>query len=360
LCGEQVSNTLQRTTASFLWTGKKQINGGNCLVAWEKVMRPINLGGLGIHNLEIMSWTLQMRWFWLEKIGAAQSWAGLRILVYHNASAMFAIAIESLVGNGRNTYFWTGRWLHGSYLEYLAPNVVSCVPLRFRKRRSIFEALQGIQCNLGWRGLAEYLKLWDMLGAVNLDNSISGNLMHQEYSQQNQPIRIFFIGAITFEPWKNVWKTWAPGKCKTFMWLAIRNRCWTADRLQKRGLPHLDHCLLCDQEEENIQHILTSCVFARQFWFVVLKPLNLGHQTPTRNVVFADWWKVEKQIQKQHMKGFNSLCIMGARILWKHRDNCVFEGASLLTVKIRQPSHEFTFGVGMSFIPYPLVLIPVV
>jgi hypothetical protein len=32
----------------------------------------------------------------------------------------------------------------------------------------------------------------------------------------------------------------------------------------------------------------------------------------------------------------------------------------LLTVKIRQPSHEFTFGVGMSFIPYQLVLTPVV
>jgi hypothetical protein len=33
---------------------------------------------------------------------------------------------------------------------------------------------------------------------------------------------------------------------------------------------------------------------------------------------------------------------------------------TVLTVKIRQPSHEFTFGVGMSFIPYPLVLTPVV
>jgi hypothetical protein len=32
----------------------------------------------------------------------------------------------------------------------------------------------------------------------------------------------------------------------------------------------------------------------------------------------------------------------------------------VLTVKIRQPNHEFTFGVGMSFIPYPLVLTPVV
>jgi hypothetical protein len=32
----------------------------------------------------------------------------------------------------------------------------------------------------------------------------------------------------------------------------------------------------------------------------------------------------------------------------------------MLTMKIRQPSHEFTFGVGISFIPYPLVLTPVV
>jgi hypothetical protein len=32
----------------------------------------------------------------------------------------------------------------------------------------------------------------------------------------------------------------------------------------------------------------------------------------------------------------------------------------LLTVKFRQPSHEFTFGVGMNFISYPLVLTPLV
>ena len=30
----------------------------------------------------------------------------------------------------------------------------------------------------------------------------------------------------------------------------------------------------------------------------------------------------------------------------------------MLTVKFHQPSHEFTFGVGMSFISYPLVLTP--
>jgi hypothetical protein len=32
----------------------------------------------------------------------------------------------------------------------------------------------------------------------------------------------------------------------------------------------------------------------------------------------------------------------------------------MLTVNFRQPSHEFTFGVGMNFISYPLVPTPLV
>jgi hypothetical protein len=36
----------------------------------------------------------------------------------------------------------------------------------------------------------------------------------------------------------------------------------------------------------------------------------------------------------------------------------LFSVSYLLTVKFRQPSHEFTFGVAMNFISYPLVLPP--
>jgi len=120
------------------------------------------------------------------------------------------------------------------------------------------------------------------------------------------------------------------GKCKTFIWLAIRNRCWTADWLQKRGLPHLDHCSLCDQEDETVQHILTTCVFTRQFWFAVLQPLNLVALVPSRRTVsLADWWlKAWRKVPKQHKKGFNSLVMLGAWIIWKHRNACVFDGSA--------------------------------
>jgi len=41
------------------------------------------------------------------------------------------------------------------------------------------------------------------------------------------------MGFITFEPWKRLWKSWAPPKCKFFLWLAIRNKCCTSDRLER-------------------------------------------------------------------------------------------------------------------------------
>jgi len=44
-------------------------------------------------------------------------------------------------------------------------------------------------------------------------------------------------------------------------------------------------CLLCDQEEENIQHLLIGCVFARQFWYglAALAPQPVDSS-------FNAWW----------------------------------------------------------------------
>jgi hypothetical protein len=152
-----------------------------------------------------------------------------------------------------------------------------------------------------------------------------------------------------------------PGKCKTFIWLAIRNRCWTADRLQRRGLPHPDRCPLCDQAvqaEETVQHILTSCVFAKRFCLAVLQPLNLVMLVPRkRTISFADWWwkRSWRRIPKQHKKGFNPLVILGAWILWKHQNACVFDG-SLLTSKLPCKPLRTNFISGRLQVPRGLVL----
>jgi hypothetical protein len=131
-------------------------------------------------------------------------------------------------------------------------------------------------------GLQQYL-MWDMVNEVVLKDEDDIHSWSHETSgiySAKSCYKALFTGSLAFEPWKRLWKSWAPPKCK-FLCLAIRDRVWTADRLQKRGLPHPDVCPLCDQAQETVQHTLTSCVFARQFWFSILSPYSLGHLAPS-------------------------------------------------------------------------------
>jgi hypothetical protein len=66
-------------------------------------------------------------------------------------------------------------------------------------------------------------------------------------------------------------------------------RCWTTDKLAKRGLPHPIKCPLCDQEE-TMQHLLTSCVVTRQVWFKLLAPMNLVALVPKQQDINFDSW----------------------------------------------------------------------
>jgi hypothetical protein len=55
--------------------------------------------------------------------------------------------------------------------------------------------------------------------------------------------------------------------------------------LARRGLDHPDKCPLCDQEEESIDHLLVSCVFARQFWLTLLQRPTPGACTTVGHYV---------------------------------------------------------------------------
>jgi hypothetical protein len=63
-----------------------------------------------------------------------------------------------------------------------------------------------------------------------------------------------------------VWKSCAPAKCRFFLWLVLRDRCWTADRLERHGLPRPLACPFYDQAQESITHLLLGCVLARSVW----------------------------------------------------------------------------------------------
>lgn len=250
----------------------------------------------------------------------------------------WTFSVVSHVGNGTNIRFWKDKWLFGSSVGDLAPAVLDVVPAKFIKSRTVSEALHNnswvsdIKGALSMFGLIEFCRLWDAMQEVLLsseDDTHSWRFTGSGEFSTKSAYKAFFHGSVSFEPWKRIWKTWSPPKCKIFLWLAVRNRCWTADRLARRGLPHPEQCALCDQEDEDINHILISCVFAREFWFRLFTRLGYDDRAPgTQEKSFSEWWrKACRHLPKEIRKGMNSIITLGAWILWKHRNICVFEGS---------------------------------
>ena len=130
-------------------------------MAWEKVQRPLELGGLGIPNLEIMGWALQVRWLWLRKTDSGKPWLSLDIPIHANVLALFQVGMQISIGNGTSTKFWKDKWINGSSVREIAPLVVAAVPTRIRNMSLVAEAMvdnrwaQDIQGGLSMIGIYE-------------------------------------------------------------------------------------------------------------------------------------------------------------------------------------------------------------
>ena len=154
------------------------------------------------------------------------------------------MAVDSVVGNGESILFWTDRWLGGSTLAELAPNLLQAIPRRVFKSRTVAQALQNrgwvrdIKGELSVQVLMEYLQIWDRVDGITLQQGIPDQFRWKltqsgSYSSKSA-YAACFVSSIRFPSWKCIWKSWAPLRCKFFLWLAIRQRIWTADRLAKR------------------------------------------------------------------------------------------------------------------------------
>jgi hypothetical protein len=102
-------------------------------------------------------------------------------------------------------------------------------------------------------------------------------------------------------------------------------------------------CLLYDQHEENIHHLLIGGVVSREFWFSLLSHFGVAALAPQpSDQSFDDWWrKVDEAASGDVRKGLNSLVILGAWSIWRRRDDCIFNGSvSNVNVALRLARDE--------------------
>ena len=256
----------------FLWKGCRDVQGGHCLVAWDQVCTPKELGGLGIPNLRLLNAALRARWPWLERTDPHRPWNEFNMQVSCESLGIYRAATRCVLGDGESARFWTDWWLWDGRIEELMPNLYAFVrkPARLKTvRQAMVEGWwQDISPDMTTRALLEFIALVDRMQDVDLTPGTEDRF-HWAWDSTAQfsaksAYMACFAGRIEANGATQIWRSRAPATGKVFAWLAARNRCWTADRLQRRHLPHPSACPFCDQAQETIDHLLLGCVFARQ------------------------------------------------------------------------------------------------
>lgn len=147
----------------------------------------------------------------------------------------------------------------------------------------------------------------------------------------------FFVGSLGFPCAEAIWKVHAPLKCKIFIWLAIRRRCWTADRLQRRGLPNQGVCVFCGHQEETIGHLLVGCVVTTQVWARFLIQVGSPCAIPVGQPTLQDHWiGAQKSATKLRRKEIDSCVILISWVIWKERNQRIFNNAVATSEQLLQ------------------------
>jgi hypothetical protein len=117
--------------------------------------------------------------------------------------------------------------------------------------------------------LHQFFHLWAKIDEVRL-NSAPDSIQwlpeaNGSYSAKSA-YDFQFIGTIQQPRLEKIWKSNIEGKIKFYLWLLLRNRNWTADRLSNRGMTCNPICSLCDQEPESAAHLTVGCSFVKEVW----------------------------------------------------------------------------------------------
>lgn len=287
-----VVEAIDKRRRAFLWTGEDSCSGGQCKVAWTDVCTPKALGGLGVLSIPAQNEALLSKF--LTKLHSNSSapwacwfrrwygWTANRDLgdpcsratpVWKDIAsglATFRSITFVRIQGGETTAFWHDSWLGDTSLSHRFPALYSHATRTNISVASVY--LLGIPACLAPRlttvASQELLSLTTEIDTIPLLPGVPdirlNRATNKELSNRDHYANSF-RHLLNDEQAKKGWRSFAPLKCKIFLWLAHRRRLPTNTRRFRHNLTTLATCPSC-MEDEDVDHLLTSCPKASEVW----------------------------------------------------------------------------------------------
>ncbi|CAN1356356.1 Putative ribonuclease H protein At1g65750 [Linum perenne] len=308
----KVVKKLESIQSRFMWAGDLQ-KGKVHWVAWDMVKTSKRLGGLGIHDLQILNNSLLCKWAWrfaVERVGwwrilltskcgvGRSEWqagwnlgsTGCSIWRWIVPSSSLFWRYGFIDPGGGMCDFWFDLWVRGVRMCEEYPRIVAAA------QSSVCFISDMCSFDSGWtwdiplvtdlrRGaLAEWNLLLERLEGLPPDFltagpawvvwPLEGSGVFSVRSLRRTLLEERFEGCHDF-PHQIVWAKSVPPKVQGFCWMVWHKKIASIDNLQRRGMTLANRCVLCEKDLESVDHLFIHCEFAVEVWNRVSSVLSL-------------------------------------------------------------------------------------
>lgn len=296
----RVLHSVERLLAGFLWTGSA-LSGRGARVSWDDVSKPKKEGGLGLKKLkdwnaaalsrliwnlcQPISSSLWVCWvranltkkgqFWVAKVPWRCSWTWRKVLAFRDR---LRSCISVKVGDGSSTSLWFDSWL---------PRGPICLSV---SERVIYDSGLGADATVsdilspGWSwplaNSPELIALKEETASMAVPPV--GRRDRVQWLSSSAPFSIksawnHLRSSSPLVPWASVvWFRHHSPRHACLLWMAIRRRLPTLDRLLLFGISIPGGCRLCQAPVETHDHLFFSCPFAQRVWLALLTHCGLS------------------------------------------------------------------------------------
>ena len=312
---QKVCTKLERIQRQFLWGGGNDLDKKISLVRWATVCSDKSKGDVGIKSFSKMNKALLCKWSWRfandrnalwrkvicckygESVGGWHTYdlrGGYGTSLWKEIRKEWFGFIQNVVfvlGDGRRITLWNDVWCGEESLSSSFPSLFSLVVNKEAKIADIWESREGAGCWFhtfirplnDWE-LEEMIRFLKTLDDQNFRPMGEDKLQLKNAKEKGFTVKMMYKSFDTYPdvefPYCLVWNPAVPQKIGVFTWETSWGKVLTMDQLKRRGLTLVNRCVMCEEDEETIDHLLIHCKRAKMLWDLFLSIVGISWVFP--------------------------------------------------------------------------------